>query len=263
MSTIHLSRFFLISGLLTLPCIAASTLAAQEESRAEVPGTVLEALRVEQDLGPEIEAVDDKAAVQLVDPAYAKVANGSTVKVRVTLSGAAMTGSNCTTLELSATGGFSPAFSTQYVGLLRSGESRVLELSLRAPSQSASGTITARTKWSALPSCSGTYQLSTRTATLASAPGWTVTAELRNPSCVLSGDPTIWTMTNSWRYSQTVKSSSPTAPTSFVLPPQPASYTLSASWSCLLAVSPAGAVKWPKSNSRTVSIAGSGTRFIF
>jgi hypothetical protein len=199
------------------------------------------------------------ANVGSIDPAYSVVVNSSTFRVKVVVTGAANTGSYYVTVSMVASGGFSVKTGEQSISRLKPGESKTLEFNVSAPSKNSNGYLSVTSKWSNIPSGKGTVMTSTGGTSISSNAGWKVSVQLQKPKGVLAGDPTTWTVSNSWRY--VANQQSKTAPyyVTFTIPGVSATYSISGQWGLL---GPFG-MKYPAGDTKTVTISKSGTVLTF
>ena len=197
------------------------------------------------------------ASVTSIDPASSVAVNDSTFTVKVVVTGA-YPGSHYVTVSMAGSGGFSVQTGAQGIAHLSAGATKTLVFKVRAPSASSSGRLSVTSKWSNNYSGSGTYLTSQRAQPISCNAGWTVSVQLLHPGGFLAGDPTYWTVTNSWRYSSTKGSSSAPYYVTFTVPATSATYTIIGTWWIYApwGKSPCGATK-------TVYISRSGTVITF
>jgi hypothetical protein len=194
------------------------------------------------------------AYVNNVDPAYSVVVNSSTFTVKVTVTGASPGGSHYVNVSVKGSGGFSVKTGSQSITHLGAGKTQTLDFRVQAPSASASGLLTVVSKWSNNYSGSGTYLMDQRAQPISCNAGWKVNVQLLHPTFPLAGGTAVWTVTDSWRYSDNKQSSNAPYGTTFVVPATATNYTISIYYEARIPVF--GTRQW--SQTKTVYISKSG-----
>lgn len=197
------------------------------------------------------------AFISIIDPASSVAVNGSTFTVKVVVTGAWATGSHYVTVTMKGSGGFVVGTPTKSITHLKAGATQTVDFTVRAPAASGSGLLTVVSKWSSNYSGSGTLLMDQRVQPISSNAGWRVSVQLLHPGGLLAGTkPTVWALTNSWRYSAVKDSSSAPYYVTFTVPATAGTYTLGGTWWLLNPINPRSPI--PRGSTRTVYISGSG-----
>jgi len=257
----------LLFALLVLVGCDNIVLPADNLSSEIIDGDASTAILVEQstfDVGISLDETSVKGLTGStsfsLDPAYTKVVNGSSFKIRATISSSGSTGSHYVNLTLKAPTGYSPKSRSISIAHLYSGSPKTYEFSFTAPNRDSTGVFSYQATWSSQVSGKGTNLSKNGGIVISSDKGWTFSAQLINPGWLVTGeDDTVWTITNSWRYIASMSSRNPPYLAKFVIPSVPATYSVSALWTVF--GGGYGNRRWSKE--KTVKITKSGQSIVF
>jgi|CXWL01.1.fsa_nt_gi hypothetical protein len=204
-----------------------------------------------------------QAATNFTVSAPAEVLVNSQFTVTVKFRSVPLNGFHCVNIKLSPTQGFSiVGSSTKIQSHINYGQSPSISFTVKSvATPNIVGSMNVTATWSTQYSCGGTISSQTGSTPVKSLSPWTINVSV-NPLCILEPGLVTYTLRNT-DGTNPITTHSETAPykVSFKVLGKAKSYTLYASWICVLTNGQDTLLRFPRNMTKTIYVTSNGQTF--